>query len=85
MKLVSIVMPVYNTPPDVLDKTILSCLNQTHKNFELWTKCLSQGIKIRNMKDCLLDYNFHGTNVSIVDANTREWNNSMEEYKKRLI
>jgi glycosyltransferase involved in cell wall biosynthesis len=68
---------------------IVGLYAETPKNFpedfELWTRCLAQGIKIRNMKDCLLNYNFHGTNTSIVDANTKEWSDSMVEYKKRLI
>jgi hypothetical protein len=55
------------------------------EDFELWTRCLSQGIEIRNMKDCLLNYNFHGANASITDANTKEWNQSLEEHKKRLL
>jgi len=68
---------------------IVGLYAETPKNFpedfELWTRCLAQGIKIRNMKDCLLNYNLHGTNTSIVDANTSEWNDSMQIYKKRLI
>jgi glycosyltransferase involved in cell wall biosynthesis len=68
---------------------IVGLYAETPKNFaedfELWTRCLSQGIKIRNMKDCLLNYNFHGTNVSIVDANSNEWANSLADCKKRLL
>ena len=55
------------------------------EDFELWTRCLSKGIEIRNMKDCLLNYNYHGNNVSIVDANTSEWSNCLSEYKRRLL
>jgi len=33
--MVSIVMPVYNTPAKLLEYSILSCLNQTYQNFEL--------------------------------------------------
>lgn len=55
------------------------------EDFELWTRCLLKGIKIRNMKDCLLNYNFHGTNNSIVYANTKEWCDMVATCKDRFL
>ena len=35
LNMISIIMPVYNTPSSWLEQSIISCLNQTHQNFEL--------------------------------------------------
>jgi glycosyltransferase involved in cell wall biosynthesis len=55
----------------------------TPEDLDLWVRCLEKGVKIRNLKECLLNYNFHGQNASIVDY-TPEWRTNCENLFKRI-
>jgi glycosyltransferase involved in cell wall biosynthesis len=55
----------------------------TPEDLDLWVRCLENGIKIRNLKDCLLNYNFHGQNACIVDC-TNEWMQNCQNLFKRI-
>jgi glycosyltransferase involved in cell wall biosynthesis len=55
------------------------------EDLELWTRCLLKNLKIRNLKDCLLNYNFHGKNTSIVDATQIEWRKNLNSYINRIV
>lgn len=55
------------------------------EDLELWTRCLLKNLKIRNLKDCLLNYNFHGKNTSIVDAAQMEWTKNLNSYINRIV
>lgn len=48
----SIIVPVFNTPPNYLQKMILSVLSQTYKNFEL---CIADG-STNEVAWCILNY-----------------------------
>ena len=55
------------------------------KDLELWTRCLVNGLKIRNLKECLLNYNFHGDNTSIIDASRLECATNLNIYIGRVF
>lgn len=55
------------------------------EDLELWTRCLLNGLKIRNLKECLLNYNLHGKNASVVDATQLEWKKNLASYINRII
>jgi len=81
-----------NHPTVMLRKSIFDVVDKYSESpeifpedLELWTRCLLNGIKIRNLKDCLLNYNFHGKNTSIVDAAQKEWTENLNSYIGRII
>lgn len=81
-----------NHPTVMLRKSIFKVVDKYAESpeifpedLELWTRCLLNGLKIRNLKECLLNYNFHGKNASIVDAAQIEWTNNLNSYINRII
>jgi len=81
-----------NHPTVMLRKSIFDIVDKYSESpeifpedLELWTRCLLKDIKIRNMKECLLNYNFHGKNTSIIDAAQIEWTNNLNSYISRIL
>jgi len=54
------------------------------EDFELWSRCLAANLEIRNMPDCLLNYNQHGQNVSKTDVKS-EWMVELNKYRERFL
>ncbi len=55
------------------------------EDYELWSRCLKHKIVVHNLKNCLLNYNQHGTNASTVDATQKIWYDSILTYQKRFL
>jgi len=43
------------------------------EDLELWSRCLLSGIKMRNLSECLLNYNQHNDNASHTCGSSEEW------------
>ncbi len=54
------------------------------EDYELWSRCIQAGVKIANMKDCLLNYNQHGQNTSRVDVQ-QQWIEELNLYRSRFL
>lgn len=81
-----------NHPTVMFRKSIFSIVDKYAESpeifpedLELWTRCLVKGLKIRNLKECLLNYNFHGENTSIIDASRLEWVKNLNIYMGRVL
>jgi glycosyltransferase involved in cell wall biosynthesis len=81
-----------NHPTVMFRKSIFSIVDKYSESpeifpedLELWTRCLVRGLKIRNLKECLLNYNFHGENTSIIDASRFEWSKNLNIYMARVL
>ena len=55
------------------------------EDYEMWSRCLAQNIKICNLQDCLLNYNQHGQNASTVHATKKEWTENLNNFKNRFL
>lgn len=55
------------------------------EDLELWTRCISKNIKIRNLPNVLLNYNYHNTNTSHIDGNSKQWNDCKAGFLNRLL
>lgn len=55
------------------------------EDYEMWSRCLSRGVVMHNIDECLLNYNQHGQNASTVHAAKSEWMENLNKFRNRFL